>query len=163
MTMTPWRPGNLVSAIQAPRGIPISAASTTADRLTKSDSRTMANSAGSPLSTSWRADTSSGIDYSVSQISCADGTNMVNFRNICIHMHIGSYAGTPHDRRSGRVSQALGAQALRAGGGARRALQQGDRALAVSARGAGPLGLRRPDRAGRAGAGGGAADRRRQP
>ena len=34
MTMTPWRPGNLVSAIQAPRGMPISAASTTAERLT---------------------------------------------------------------------------------------------------------------------------------
>ena len=50
--MTPWRPGNFVSAMQAPSGMPISAASTTADRLTTSDSRTMANSAGSPLSTS---------------------------------------------------------------------------------------------------------------
>ena len=33
-TMTPWRPGNFVSAMRAPKGMPISAASTTADRLT---------------------------------------------------------------------------------------------------------------------------------
>ena len=38
------------------------------------------------------------------------------------------------------------AQALRAGGGARGSLQQGDRALAVSARRARSLGFRRPDR-----------------
>ncbi len=50
-TMTPSRPGKRVSANIAPTGTPISAAKNTALRLTISDSRTMANNAGSPVST----------------------------------------------------------------------------------------------------------------
>ena len=60
--MTTSRPGKRVSAIRAPNGTPMSAAQSTADRLTISDSRTMAMSVGSPVSTSWSAETSSGMD-----------------------------------------------------------------------------------------------------
>ena len=50
-TMTASRPRKRVSAISAPNGTPISAANSTALRLTSSDSRTMANRPGSPVST----------------------------------------------------------------------------------------------------------------
>ena len=40
--MTPLRPGKRVSAIKAPSGMPMRAAMNTADRLTISDSRTIA-------------------------------------------------------------------------------------------------------------------------
>ena len=49
--MAASRPRKRVSASNAPIGTPISAANSTALRLTMSDSRTMANSPGSPVST----------------------------------------------------------------------------------------------------------------
>ncbi len=51
-TITASRPRKRVSAISAPNGTPISAANIAAERLTASDSRTIAYSAGSPLRTS---------------------------------------------------------------------------------------------------------------
>jgi hypothetical protein len=51
-TIDPPRPRKRASASHAPSGSPISAASSTADRLTISESRTIANSAGSPARTS---------------------------------------------------------------------------------------------------------------
>jgi hypothetical protein len=62
ITITASRPGKRVSAMPAPNGTPIRPPSTTAERLTTSDSRTMANSAGSPASTSCRAEASTGIE-----------------------------------------------------------------------------------------------------
>ncbi len=55
------RPRNRVSAIDAPSGTPISAATNVALRLTISDSQTTENNAGSPVSKRWRAETFSGI------------------------------------------------------------------------------------------------------
>ena len=63
-TMAASRPGKRVSAMNAPNGTPISAANSTALRLTSSDSRTMANSPGSPVSTNCSADTSPVISIS---------------------------------------------------------------------------------------------------
>src|SRR5262245_2499650 len=58
-TMTASRPGKWTSARKAPKGTPIRAARSTAERLTMRDSRTIAISAGS--STSWSAETSVGM------------------------------------------------------------------------------------------------------
>jgi len=49
------RPGNRVNASAAPRGMPTKAASATAVRLTMTESRTIANRAGSPLRMSCHA------------------------------------------------------------------------------------------------------------
>src|SRR5665647_1071986 len=62
------RPGKRVSASSAPKGIPASAASTTADRLTASESHTIANSAASPLRISCQALSWSVIAASTSLI-----------------------------------------------------------------------------------------------
>src|SRR5204862_1362905 len=59
-TMTASRPEKRVSATRAPNGTPKSAATNTAERLTASDSRTIATSAGSAVSTSWSAERSLG-------------------------------------------------------------------------------------------------------
>src|SRR5262245_37566924 len=59
--MVASRPGNRVREMRAPSGIPITAAQTTALRLTTSDSRTIANNVGSALKMSWRAEALSGI------------------------------------------------------------------------------------------------------
>jgi tungstate transport system ATP-binding protein len=62
VTITAPRPGKRVRAIRAPSGMPSRAAQATALRLTASDSRTMASSAGSPVSSSWSADVFSAMD-----------------------------------------------------------------------------------------------------
>src|ERR1044072_3978922 len=62
VTITAPRPGKGVRAIRAPSGMPSRAAQATALRLTASDSRTMASSAGSPVSRSWSADAFSAMD-----------------------------------------------------------------------------------------------------
>src|SRR5262249_56436567 len=49
MTITASWPGKRISATAAPNGTPMSAPKTTADKLTMSDNRTIASSAGSPL------------------------------------------------------------------------------------------------------------------
>ena len=63
-TMTPSRPGNRVSAMTAPSGTPMRAASSTALMLTMSDSLTMANRPGSPVRTKCSADPSPVISVS---------------------------------------------------------------------------------------------------
>ena len=70
------RPGKRVSAISAPSGRPITAAHSTADRLTISDSQTICISAGSALSTSSRAVASPRMRMILHLI-----TRMVNFRS----------------------------------------------------------------------------------
>src|SRR5260370_34480924 len=60
-TTTPNRPGKRVSASSAPRGMPARAASATADKLTTSESLTIANSVGSPFRISCQALNWSGI------------------------------------------------------------------------------------------------------
>src|SRR5215471_7187084 len=60
-TMTASRPGKRTSARKAPKGMPMRAARSTAERLTMRDSCTIAISAGSAVSTSWSADTSLGM------------------------------------------------------------------------------------------------------
>ncbi len=54
-TISDVRPGNCVSAMRAPSGIPIAAASSVAVTVTASDSFTIANSAGSPVRISSKA------------------------------------------------------------------------------------------------------------
>ena len=63
---------------------------------------------------------------------------------LCILMHMPELLTTDE---AADLSAAVRAQALRAGGRRRRALQQGHRPLAVSESRARPLGRRRPDRA----------------
>src|SRR5215831_15719331 len=60
-TMTASCPGKRTSARKAPKGTPMRAARSTAERLTMRDSRTIAISAGSAVSTSWSAETSVGM------------------------------------------------------------------------------------------------------
>ena len=57
-TMAASRPGKRVSAMNAPSGTPMRVASSTALMLTMSDSLTMANKPGSPVSTKCSADPS---------------------------------------------------------------------------------------------------------
>jgi len=52
MTITASRPGKRISAMAAPNGTPMNPPKTTADKLTMSDNRTIASSAGSPASSS---------------------------------------------------------------------------------------------------------------
>ena len=66
----------------APSGTPISAPSTTADRLTISDSRTIANSAGSAASTSCRAEAFSGMAADPFGRMLHFVPTMVNFRSL---------------------------------------------------------------------------------
>src|SRR5262249_36682679 len=54
-------PRKRTSARKAPKGTPMRAARSTAERLTMRDSRTIAISAGSAVSTSWSAETSVGM------------------------------------------------------------------------------------------------------
>src|SRR5262249_6655490 len=61
MTITASWPGKRDSATAAPNGTPMSPPKTTADKLTMSDKRTIASSAGSPASSNSSADTSSGM------------------------------------------------------------------------------------------------------
>src|SRR5262245_60980642 len=63
-TMTTSRPGKRTSARKAPKGTPMKAARSTAERLTMRDSRTIAIRAGSAVSTSWSAEKPVGMKKS---------------------------------------------------------------------------------------------------
>src|SRR5262245_64515525 len=100
MPITTSRPAKRVSATAAPRGTPISAPKTTADRLTRSDRRTIASRAGSPLSTNWSAETLSGMTAPLAVRLVAFRPETVNYRNIFIYLQQYAYAGLAYDRGS---------------------------------------------------------------
>src|SRR5262249_15318232 len=82
-TMTASRPGKRTSARKAPKGTPMRAASSTAERLTMRDSRTIAISAGSAVSTSWSAEIPVGMKNPVLRLILC---RLRGYGQICIWM-----------------------------------------------------------------------------
>src|SRR5262245_15836291 len=88
-TMTACRPGKRTSARKAPKGTPMRVARSTAERLTMRDSRTIAISVGSAVSTSWSAETSVGMKKSGPTL------DLLQIARLWSNLHLGSYVCVP--------------------------------------------------------------------
>src|SRR6516164_5056219 len=88
-TMTASRPGKRTRARKAPKGTPTRAARSTAERLTMRDSRTIAMSAGSAVSTSWSAETSVGMK------NIRPTLDLLQIARLWSNLHLGSYVCMP--------------------------------------------------------------------
>src|SRR6516165_2325256 len=88
-TMTASRPGKRTRARKAPKGTPTRAARSTAERLTRRDSRTIAMSAGSAVSTSWSAETSVGMK------NIRPTLDLLQIARLWSNLHLGSYVCMP--------------------------------------------------------------------